>query len=346
MTARRIRPAGCRVAIALLLAGTAIVIAAPIAGADSGRPTNYRSTITSIDPHPAGVSVDIVANDAFVEVTAERGTSVDIPGYEGEPYLRIRPDGTVQENRRSTSYFLNQTMTGTDAGPAGVDPTSPPDWTTVGTDGTVSWHDHRTHWMGGDPPALGPDGLVQEWSLPLTVDGAEVTVNGTLSFVDDVFPWGVVVAVAVAVGVWFASRRDTTRRGLVAPLMTGLAAVVAVGLWLAERSVAPPDAQPTVIPLVLALAALAAAVVALVRPAWRMTALAAAVALLAGWAVVRLTVWWKPLLPTAAPDWVDRGGTALVVGVGIGVAVSLLQRPAGTRSSVGAPGAASSSEPA
>ena len=103
-------------------------------------------------------------------------------------------------------------MTGTDAGPAGVDPDSPPDWTTVGTDGTVSWHDHRTHWMGGDPPALGPDGLIQEWSLPLTVDGAEVTVNGTLSFVDDVFPWGVVVAIAVAVGVWLrvAPRHHTT----------------------------------------------------------------------------------------------------------------------------------------
>ena len=346
MTARRIGPAGCRVALVLLLAGTAIVLAAPVAAADSGRPTNYRSTVTSIDPHPDGVSVDIVANDAFVEVTADRGTAVDIPGYEGEPYLRIRADGTVQENRRSTSYFLNQTMTGANAGPAGVDPTTPPEWTTVGADGTVSWHDHRTHWMGGDPPALGPGGLVQEWSLPLTVDGSAVTVNGALRFEGNVFPWGIAVAIAVAIGAWFVSRHDTTRRRVVAPLVIGLAAIVALGLCLAERSVAPPDAQPTVLPLLLAVAALAAAVVAVVRPAWRTTALLAAVALLAGWAVVRLTVWWKPLLPTAAPDWVDRGGTALVVGIGIGVAVSLLQRPVATRSNIDAPGVASSSEPA
>ena len=256
----------------------------------------------------------------------------------------------MQENRRSTSYFLNQTMTGADAGPGGRGP-----------ERAARVDDRRTRTGRCRGTTTGPTGWAAtrprsdraDWfrsgRCRSRVDGAAVTVNGTLRVRGQRVPVGHRGGDRASRSVR-GSRpaHDTTRRRVVAPVVTGLAAIVALGLWLAERSVAPPDAQPTVLPLApVRWPHWSAAVVAAVRPAWRTTALLAAVALLAGWAVVRLTVWWKPLLPTAAPDWVDRGGTALVVGVGIGVAVSLLQRPVATPvERRGVPGVASSSEPA
>jgi hypothetical protein len=109
-------------------------------------------------------------------------------------------------------------------------------------------------------------------------------------------------------------------------------------LWLAEWAAAPSDARPGMIALVLAGGGLASSALAVAGPSIRPTALLAAVALLTGWTVVRISVWWKPLLPTSLPAWVDRGGTAFVAGVAAGVAVAVITDP-GRRSAPSVPSA-------
>ena len=306
------------------LAVVVLVLFAPAAGADSGRPTNYRSVIDTVTPHPAGVSVDVVANDAFIQVAADKGHTVDIPGYDGEPYLRIKADGTVQENLRSPARFLNQTLTGKGALPVGADSKAAPEWSDTGDRGSVAWHDHRIHWMLDQPPTVADGATVQNWVFKLHVDGRPVTVDGHLAYHADVLPWAVVVAVGAAAGTWWVLRRSGGRHPLIAP--AALAGVSIIGLVLSwsESDIAPISAAPSRLPLLLCAVSLVAALAAAVWTRFRSTLLLGSVALLAGWLVVRIAVFWKPLLPTGLPYWVDRAGTGLVVGVAIGAAVSLV----------------------
>jgi hypothetical protein len=78
-----------------------------------------------------------------------------VPGYEGEPYVRIAPDGTVEVNQRSRRGGSNDERYETDPNavdaPADMAVDAPPRWEVVGSDGAFAWHDHRIHWMS---PAL------------------------------------------------------------------------------------------------------------------------------------------------------------------------------------------------
>ena len=81
-----------------------------------------------------------------------------VEGYEGEPYLRFSPDGTVERNRLSTATYLNEDRAG-----AGItippevqeaDADTPPEWEEVASGGTYAWHDHRVHWMDDASPSV------------------------------------------------------------------------------------------------------------------------------------------------------------------------------------------------
>jgi hypothetical protein len=309
------------------------VLAAPVASADGVRPGNFESVVDEVAPATPQVQVEIVGGDSFFQVTAEPGTTVDIPGYDGEPYLRVLADGTVEQNRRSSSTYLNESRDG-EVGrlPALVDAEAEPDWERVGDDGTVAWHDHRVHWMLDQPPSAGPDGLVQEWVLPLQVDGTEVAVSGRLLRHDDLFPWAALVAVAVAVGAAFLARRHEWR----APLLVA-AGVVATGLTVSIQLANPPRAQASMVPLLTAGLALLVALAAAAAGRWgrgRLPVLVTdlalplgAIALLAGWALPQLGVLWMPTVPGALAPWLVRAGTGAVLGLAVGVAIAVLLRP-------------------
>ena len=51
---------------------------------------------------------------------------------------------------------------------------------------------------------------------------------------------------------------------------------------------------------------------------------------MAGWAFLRLSVLWKPVLPTDLPANLDRAATALAVALGIAVAALTLHSGAVT----------------
>jgi hypothetical protein len=313
-----------RWAVAAAVVVLCSVTATSEAGADGARPSNFESGIDSIDPDLDQVTVEIVGGDAFVQVTATQGTEVLVPGYDGEPYLRIDDRGVVYRNRRSSATYITQDRYGTAAElPGSVDSSAAPDWERIGDGGQVAWHDHRIHWMLDNAPETS-DGVVQPWTLPLTVDGTEVEVSGRLLLRADQFPWPALIGVAVAGLAAWRSRRELTRSLLLAGAAT-VALVSSVSWYVAN----PPGATPTVLPIVLPALALVAVLVARATPpvVRHLVLPLAAVAALAGWFVQRVGVLWMPTIPTPLPDALERVVGATVIGIAVGVAIAVVMRP-------------------
>lgn len=316
------RPLSWLVAGVVLLATSAIGM--PTAAADEARPTNYRSVIDSVGPDLDTVRVEIVGGDSFVQVTAQPGTEVQIPGYDGEPYLRIDADGTVLRNRRSAATYINQERYGTQQRlPESVDSSAAPDWERIGDGGVVAWHDHRVHWMLDTPPETS-DGVVQQWSVPLTVDDTEVQVSGRLLIRSDQLPWPALVGLAAAALAAWRARTETTRTLLLA--VAAAAATVSSVSWF---MINPPGSNPSILPVLLPALALVAALVARATPstARHLVLPLASAALLIGWFVQRIGVLWMPTLPTPLPDVAERVLSAGVGGLAVGVAVAIVLRP-------------------
>jgi len=151
---RRLFTRSALVAVATLVL---LVVAAAPASAHtiSGpRPSNYRSTVTKIEPPAPGVSVWIVDLGNKTQLTNRTRSDATVLGYEDEPYLRIGPDG-VFENVHSAATYINRTRQG-GVVPQGVDtsPTLAPEWRKISDGNSWAWHDHRAHYMGLTLPPI------------------------------------------------------------------------------------------------------------------------------------------------------------------------------------------------
>ncbi len=299
------------------------------AHADPARPGNTRSVVDALVPFVPGVDVAIVGGDAFVEVRAHSGVDVKIPGYAGEPYLWIREDSTVWENRSSPAVAINTDRYLTDVDieiPTEIDSLAPADWHQIADDGRVLWHDHRAHWMGrSDPPTIDPSGLVQRWEFPVEVSGRLVMVEGSLY--REPAPtswWWSLVAVGAVAG--FALGRVPGRVAVLIALVSGVWSIVAWWAWFGL--VAPARAAPAigVLTVVGALGAVAA---------WWSRQRTLYGPFLAGAATAMVIAGWQAhdgvtsaLIPGLDPTWIWRMvvpfalGAALVAAA-IGVKSSL-----------------------
>lgn len=301
---------------ARLIAGAwllALLGASVPALADSAAPTTYRSEVTGLEPVVEGVEVEVVGGDAFLRIAAAEGTEVAIPGYEGEPYVRIGPGGEVEVNHNAPTHWVNEDRYGRISLPDGVASGAPPRWVTVAGNGSYGWHDHRIHWMSPDPPPTvdrSSRSVLYEWSVPIVVDGRDVSVLGVLEWVPSISPLpGVVVAAAVAGAlIWWRQARWAVVAGGAVAAAVGLTQALAspLDLWQEALTWSPP---------------VAAAVLALV-PAGdhrrsRMLVAVGTVLLLI-WSGLRLASLWMPVLPGPLPEALERSVVALVAGVGIG----------------------------
>jgi len=315
-----------RVVAAFATCMTLLFVTAGPAAADGGKPTSYESVVDTVRPAVDGFRVEVKGGDAFLEVSSRPATEVLIPGYDGEPYLRIKRNGVVERNVRSPATYLNQSRSSqTGKFPAIVDSDAAPKWEPTGGIGRVAWHDHRIHWMVSAAPEPGPGGLIQEWMVPFTVNGRSVTAEGRLLYRGSTTgPMELIAVAAVLILATLGTARFARRR----PdrlLALFVASIVALGVgWSAFRG-NPPDAGASLIPVLVAVAAMLLVAVAPGFP--RLPLALASAAALAGWAVMRIAVLWKPVLPTTIPGWIDRVGTAAVLGVAIGVAYQLVRFP-------------------
>jgi hypothetical protein len=303
--------------------------------ADPATPTNYRSTVETVEPD-VGFTAEIIGGDAFVRLTAPPGLDLVVLGYEGEPYIWFRGDGTVLVNQRSPATFLNDDRYAAVTLPPEADTRAEPDWEPVASGGSWSWHDHRTHWMARTPPGVVDEGNrgtddangeigIFDWTLPLVVDDEAGAVEGRLVWVPAAspVPWIVLAVVAGSVVLVLGRRRSWVLSASVT-VAAAAAAIVGIGAFAAQ----PADIRTVNVDLMGPMVALMLGSYALWRAgdesvtARRLGVVAAAA--LGAWALLRIGVLQYPLLPTVLPYWFDRLVTASSLGVAAGAIAGLL----------------------
>jgi hypothetical protein len=192
-----------RAAAGAALAILALALPVP-ALAHKGSP-NYRSSVRSVDPKVAGVDVQVLNYDDRLLLVNKTGREVEVRGYDGEPYFRIRADGTVEVNKRSPSYYLNLDRFGNVKVPPDARNGAPPRWALVDKTGRFEWHDHRIHYMSKSLPNQvtdkGKRTKVFDWKVPLDVGGRRVQIRGDLYWVPSPggLPRGALLALAAVV---------------------------------------------------------------------------------------------------------------------------------------------------
>jgi hypothetical protein len=190
-----------------VLAGAAMVAvmalpAAPVSAHQGNQ--NFRSELDGVRPAVPGVEVEVLNFDDSLRLQNRSGRTVMVRGYQGEPYVRILADGTVQVNTNSPSYYLNEDRYGETDVPAEADSDLPPAWETIDRTGQYSWHDHRIHYMStGTPPQVEDEDRrtkVFDYRVPIEVGGQPAAIAGTLFWVGDSggFPAAPFAALAAA----------------------------------------------------------------------------------------------------------------------------------------------------
>jgi hypothetical protein len=172
---------------------------------DLGSSANYRSLITGISPNPPGLSLQILQFSDRLQITNHTGQTITIYGYSGEPYARILPDGTVQQNVRSPAVYLNENFYANVTVPPSANPNAPPRWSVVDRTGTFQWHDHRIHWMSPVTPPQVKDTSkrtkIFDWRVPIAVGKRTGAISGTLFWTpqSSSFPIGALIALIAIV---------------------------------------------------------------------------------------------------------------------------------------------------
>jgi hypothetical protein len=186
-----------------------LTAAAPSASAHSVSgisSSNWMTKVLSVTPALPGVTVTAVQLGNYIELT-NSGPDLIVLGYNGEPYLRVGPSGAF-ENLRSPATYLNRTRQGTTPIPAVAsdNPATPPQWQQISHAHSVVFHDHRTHWMGGQIPApIRADShrrfqLTPDWHIQLRQGAIAAVVTGSLTWVPGPNPLpSILAAIALAI---------------------------------------------------------------------------------------------------------------------------------------------------
>ncbi|HTK16145.1 MAG TPA: hypothetical protein VL769_07105 [Acidimicrobiia bacterium] len=324
--------AAIAVVVALAAPATAHTVSGP-------RPTNYRTTLQSVAPRVSGVHVRIVDLGNKLEVTNRSPKDLFVLGYDGEPYLRIGPRG-VYENLRSPATYLNRTRAGTTPVPDVARHTrasTAPRWHRVSSGTTVTWHDHRIHWMGTSPPAVvqrEPGAfhrLKARWTVPLRYEGRPMLISGRLDWVPGPSgrPWLPVITGLGAVGFAAAYRKRTGLAIAVVVAMVGIdlahtitAEAMRSGTELGKTVQFFGDNFVSVVVWVAAGLTIRGLRRGAVVARYGLVLVGGMVALVTG--LSDLSTLWKSQLATAGPFPLARAEVAAGLGLGLGVATGAL----------------------
>ena len=152
---------------AITIAVLALLLAFPSpAAADPPGPTDFKTDVASITPSTDAFEVEIIGGDSFVLLRHLSDATVEVIGYNGEPYLRFLSGGIVEQNRLSPATYLNEERYG-DTVPDFADAQAAPEWEQVDDDGSYAWHDHRAHLMVAPPINTSPGDQVTDQVIPV-----------------------------------------------------------------------------------------------------------------------------------------------------------------------------------
>jgi hypothetical protein len=322
-----------RVLVVLLGLLATLAVAGP-AGAHVGggvAGSDFDGRLRSVSPELPGVTVRLLDFGDRLEVVNPTDTELAVPGYSGEPYLRIGPDG-VWRNALSPATWLNLDRYGRTRVPAAADIAAAPRWEQVSTRPQYVWHDHRTHWMseGLLPPVVAADPssmhTISEWTVPMTYGGTDVVVAGELTWSPPppgwlVWPVYVLLLGGTVAAGWLA--RDS--RPLAAALALGALAALYHALATPEPATSVSSHAGAIVSALLpALLVLLAAAVG-VRAALRgRGVLAGLTAVVAGWLLLveglpDVDVLWTAHALTSGPEPLARAAVAALVAGGLGL---------------------------
>ena len=305
-------------AVGAFLIGLLALVGVPsVVHADAAGPTDYVTEIVDVSPESAAIELAVIGGDAFIELTVDPGHDVLVLGYrpDQEPYLRFRPDGTVEQNIRSYATYYNEDRYGTDDIPDVVDNAADPKWEQVADGGTYTWHDHRAHWMSEEPPVgLDPGESLPQDEIVLMVDGVETIVTVEITLLESASPVPALVGALLGAVLGLAGLRLGRASSTLVAVVLSIAALVAGWAQYASLPASTgPEAGWWLFPTV-ALVCSVAVIAIYRRSVWIECGLLA----LAG---VQLLFWAWPrrdhataaYLPTDLPTDVDRVVSMMVL---------------------------------
>ncbi|WP_138758358.1 hypothetical protein [Modestobacter altitudinis] len=328
-------PHSGRVLVVLVGLLATLAVAGPasahVGGGTAG--SDFDGRLRGVSPALPGVSVRLLDFGDQLEVDNPTGTELAVPGYTGEPYLRIGPEG-VWRNALSPATWLNLDRYGRTRVPADVDDAAAPRWEQVSTQPRYAWHDHRTHWMseGRLPPVVAADPgsphTISRWTVPMTYGGADVDVTGELTWSPPPPGWlvwplhGLLLVGTVLAGWWARGPRPLAA---VLVLSATAALVHAVTTPAPAVSVASHTGAvvSALLPALLVVLTAAVGVRAALRGRGVLTGLAAVVA---GWLLLveglpDVDVLWTAHALTTGPQFLARAAVAVLVAGGLGLVV-------------------------
>lgn len=302
------------------LAGTLLLPAGPALahGGDAPDATAYRVEATGITPAEPGLTVRVVEAGARLELVNRTGRPVEVLGYQGEPYLEVRPDGTY-ENINSPAAYTNQTLDGDTPVPATASPAAPPQWRRVSDETSVRWHDQRTQWLSeGLPPQAQaePDRShkLRDWVVPLRQGVRTFEARGTLTWEPPPAAWlWWLGALALGAGLTaLGVRRGVRRLGPVALI----AGTIALGYAVTRASLGVTGQVPAMAAAVLTVTA---GVLTLSGRAPFLLALSGAVLAVFG-GVADAGVFGQAVVAFPGPSWPARAAVLVAIGAGAALA--------------------------
>ena len=221
--------------------------------------TDYRVTVRGLEPMVDGVSVRFVADGSRLELRSVSAATVEVVGYEGEPMLRVSPQGAWR-NTRAPSLYVDQPG---GAARAGASAGAQPQWQPASERAVVRWQDHRSLWHGNPPPTVAADPgrvhRVMDWKVPIRIGTGEAKIIGFVEWVPRPSPslwWSAVLVLAGALAAAGAAARSRPAAGRL--VLAAVGPVVGVAAIWYQVLVVVDNAEPGAGALASALAARAA----------------------------------------------------------------------------------------
>jgi hypothetical protein len=312
-----------RVAFALATALLAAALLPATASAHVGRTppaaTDYLARISSL---PSGLEARIVDGDQAIWMRAKSSLTVIVTGLRGEPYLRFSSAG-VAVNTRSATWFLNRVYP--QVVPRSVTATTSPQWKTLTSRHSWTWHDGRLH-----TPALSahPSGntFVGRWVVPLVIDGRGTSIRGGLwqsAPASLLWFWPLLVLAACIPAL--LKLREAQLETQVAAALAVVALVAATVARLGRELYGRPTVSAWQLVLVGSTCLLAVALLALYsRPVWRPIGAILIGIAAAAQGLELVSTFRDGWVLAAIPAWLERSAAGLSLAAGVAlVLVSL-----------------------